>query len=181
MTSGGPRAYDAKAGHVLWWTIGTALLAALFVWVDFSGDLYHAHFHGRGAILNLLPGELRVAFFAAVTLAMLWACGRCVRLLFNPAVVVIDNEGIAAFTLSVTQRGMWKDFLKVEETSSRGHTYFTLYFRPPGEPSDKPRKVMVAGAFGADVQAIVNDAKRRVRDVGHIWAVPEPEIDAGVR
>ena len=156
--------YRAARRKVLLGLPGALLLLGLSI-LPFAGNwLTDGHF--RSPLLELLPPGGRAFVLGVLAMAVAMMLFGLLRLLINPLVVTIDDDGIAVVTLIGTVRGLWQNYYGHRPASiptarsSAGQTMCVLKFANPG--GRRKRSIPIPGYWGLDRDAIFADAMARI-------------------
>lgn len=151
-----PVEYRAAPSKVMRIMLTCAAFAGIYFWLAADKHLLQAHLHGREAVLEVLPPLVRVFVVGAIGGLLLAAALAPIRLLFNPVVLIIDDEGVSLWTALGWKRGYWTEFYE-ELTLSTG----TMVLKFAGPRSTKSVALGI-GLTPFDQEAALTDARRRI-------------------
>lgn len=158
--------FSAQRWRVFLWVAGAVIVGLGFALA--ARDIAFApsnSFHGRAALLGLLPPQSRLALVAVIAMFLCFMGVMLLRFMIDPKTVVIGDDGIEVFNVWSSCRGRWADFDRVGVRTVRGQQFVSLKFRTTsgGEAS----VALNLRIMGVPIAAVLAEAEHRLQ--GRSW------------
>lgn len=118
-------------------------------------------FHGRAALLGLLPPQGRLALLAIVAVFLCFMGVMLLRFLIDPKTVVIGDDGIEVFNVWSSRRGRWEDFDRVAVRTVRQQRFVSLKFRTAS--SGEASVGLNLRVMGIPIDSVLAEAEHRLK------------------
>jgi hypothetical protein len=165
--------YRAQRWQAAFFAVVMIGTACWLVTPGFLSALPTANFHGKAAIINLLPVEARVPFVIAVALLLFYAGATFAKMLFDNRIVTIDDRGIEVARGFFVRRAAWTDFAGFVTFKYAAVRTVTLKFNKPGGTGKRSIGIST-GLLGVKNEVILADIAGRVEAA----SMPAPAVSS---